>query len=401
MHILLANQWYPPHTGFGGVAAYNYYLAHALVEQGHKVTVVAARWTKDVPESQEDAGVQVIRLLKTHRARLCRIPLIGRYVREVEQYLYSRRVAKKICELNELHPVDLVEFAEVNAEGYHTLKQRNRLPVVVRCHTPSFVLKRHYRQDETNYDMSLTEKMEKYCIQAADLITAPSRDMAEVISGHFTGKLDPIHVVTNPLDLDLFKPKENLDQPDRLKILHVGRMERVKGIEVLIQTVPLVLKAFPLAQFIFVGGSSANYLQAIKAQLSSSGVKKDQVLFEGAVGQDQLIALYQDADIAVVPTLNYESFSYTCAQALACGVPLVASQIGGIPETVGANNSAVLVEPGNVQALAEAIINLCQNPGMRQAMGKAGRIQAEEYFSDGVVVKQMLNLYDSLKTKKP
>jgi glycosyltransferase involved in cell wall biosynthesis len=197
----------------------------------------------------------------------------------------------------------------------------------------------------------------------------------------------------NPLDLAIFKPQKKITQPDQITILHVGRMERVKGIEVLLQAVPVVLQTCPKAQFIFAGDGSVEYTAALKKQLANFDLEDDQIIFTGVISQDQLIGLYQEADIAVVPSLNYESFSYTVAQAMACALPVVASCIGGIPETVGNENAAILIKPGDVQCLANALITLCQNKELRKEMGKNGRSRAEEYFSADKVGEKIIKSY--------
>ena len=81
MHVALVCRWYPPHSGFGGVAMHNYYAARALVAAGHRVTVVAARWSADVPAVGQCEGVVVHRLLSRHRPWMHRLPLLGRHAR--------------------------------------------------------------------------------------------------------------------------------------------------------------------------------------------------------------------------------------------------------------------------------------------------------------------------------
>ena len=73
MHLALVCRWYPPHSGHGGVAMHNYYLAQALVKAGHRVTVIAARWSREVPAVEECDGVVVHRLLSRHRRWLHRL----------------------------------------------------------------------------------------------------------------------------------------------------------------------------------------------------------------------------------------------------------------------------------------------------------------------------------------
>jgi glycogen(starch) synthase len=405
MHITLVNRWYPPHSGYGGVAVYNYYLAHALVKLGHRVTVVAARWSPDVPGLHKDNGVTVYRLLSQHRYRLHWLPIVGRYVRPLQQLLYSLQVDRKLQELEAQYRPDVIEFAEVNAEGFVYLLRRRHCPVVVRCHTPTFVLRRYYTPAEMPYDTSLTTMMEKFCIHHAHALTAPSHDMAEIIAKGCGISPERITVVPNALDVDEFCPascKRNSD--GNVVILHVGRVERGKGVQVLAETIPQVLRAVPQARFVFAGADrrlpdGRSQITALKDQFASLGLDS-RVELRGRVSQAELLAAYASADICVVPSLIYESFSYTCAQAMACGLPVVASCIGGIPETVGDGITGILMEPGNVQGLAQAIICMAKDADLRQRMGQAGRIEAVQRFDALDIARQFLELIEPLAEVK-
>ncbi len=401
MHILLVNRWYPPHTGFGGVAVYNYYLAHALVRQGHRVTVLAARWSKDIPAPHLDGEVRVVRLFAPEWSRLKRLPVLGRYTRPLQQYLYSLSVSRAIDHMTGVDQPDIIEFAEINAEGYSYLHKTRRAPVVVRCHTPTFVLRQYYTREEMNFDTALTTQMEKFCISTANALTAPSADMAQVIENSCSLNGKTISIIPNALDIRPFTQAGNAQRhpAQEITILHVGRLDRVKGIETLIQAAKTVVMQIPKVRFILLGGGSASYLEKINQLINENGIKQGHFQLLGDVSQDDLIAWYQKADIAVVPTMNYESFSYTVAQAMAAGLPVIASRIGGISETTGSENAAILVEAGNEKLLANALVTLCQNPEMRQNMGKAGLSRAKSYFSDDIVAEKTLALYRTLEGK--
>src|SRR5919108_4876320 len=128
------------------------------------------------------------------------------------------------------------------------------------------------------------------------------------------------------------------------------------------RAIPQVLQEAPYVRFMFIGDDrqdecGRSWQQRLEAFFREQRVD-DRVVFCGATDQPTLLEWYRKADIAVVPSLVYESFSYTCAQAMAAGLPVVASRIGGIPETVGDGVSGLLVEPGDVTGLAQAIVRL-------------------------------------------
>jgi glycosyltransferase involved in cell wall biosynthesis len=401
MHIVFVNRRYPPH--YGGIAVHNYYLAHALVKLGHRVSVVAARWSDDVPALADDDGVAVHRLLVEQRFSAQCIPVFGRYVRPTRQLIFSMRVSRKLKEMEVADPPDIIEFAEVEAEGFIYLTQKRRRPVIVRCHTPSFVLRRYYTFQEAPYDTSIISAMEKYCIRHADAITAPSRDMAETIVNECVLSPERISVIPNALDVMSFaEPNgrksfvgEQID-PNQITVLHVGRLERVKGIETLAKAIPVVLKELPEMRFVFIGddcpyGEKKTWRRRLEDYFREQNVG-DRTIFLGALDQPNLLAWYQSANIVVVPSMLYESFSYTCAQAMAAGLPVVATRIGGIPETVDDNRSGLLVAPGDVNELAQVILQFARDAELRKRMGDAGKTKAKQEFDSLRVATKFLEV---------
>jgi glycosyltransferase involved in cell wall biosynthesis len=399
MRIALVNQWYPPHSGYGGVAMYNYYLSHALIQLGHRVIVIACRRSADVPAKHDDYGATVYRLLSRERYPLRRLPLLGRYARPAQQLLYSWKVAGKLREIEQTEGLDVVEFAEVNAEGFFYLLRRHKVPVVIRCHTPTFVLRRYYRPEEMPFDTTITTFLEKFCIRHADALTTPSHNMARVIAAECGVPLQRITVVPNALDTEEFRPARSKHNPgDEIVILHVGRLERGKGVQVLAEAIPRVLRAVPQSRFVFVGDDrpmpdGRSRIAALREHFAALGLDS-RVELRGHVSQAELLAAYAQADICVVPSLIYESFSYACAQAMACGLPVVASRIGGISETVEDGVTGILVEPGDVQGLAQAIVWLAQDRELRERMGAAGRAKVEELYAPSRVAKMNLVVYE-------
>jgi len=415
MHLLLANQWYPPESGWGGVAMWNHAMAHAYRELGHHVTIITARATPNIPAEQDSDGIRVHRLLVRDAYRWRRLPGIGRYVREAQQLAYARRVDRALRELHRAQPFDVVEFAEVNAEGFFYARHP-LTPVVVRCHTPTFVLQRYYGPREMPFDTRIVGWGEKDMIRRAHALTAPSRDMAQTIANECRVPVESIAVIPNALSGEwrrrelrpVMASSENqppnhptTQPPNDLTILHVGRLERAKGVAVLAQAIPLVLRQVLHARFVFIGDDrptarGTSQRAELEAQLTEASARS-RVEFLGGVDQPTLMEWYRRADICVVPSLLYESFSYTCAQAMAAGKPVVASRIGGIPETVKDGETGVLTTPGNAEELADAMVRLACDPALRERMGRAGRAKATREFDPIRVAEQNLKVYEQVR----
>lgn len=409
LHIVLVNRWYPPHTGHGGIATYNYCLAHGLVKAGHKVTVIAGRLSADGPAREDDRGVEVYRFMLHARHRAMRIPLLKWHVRALSLILHSGRLAWFLATLVKHNHVDIVEFADIDAEGFVYSCLKRRCGVVVRCHTPTFVLQKYYAQAEARYSTALTVAAEKAQIRRADALTAPSSDMAKTVAGACGIPAGRFVVIPNPVNVQApagqcvgapAATPERAGEDREVIVLYVGRFERAKGIEVLAHALPRVVAKGLLVRFVLVGaagsdGRGEDWEGRLRSYFADKGVL-DHVDFLGAVDEATLALWYARADVAVVPSLLYESFSYTCAQAMAAGLPVIASRIGGIPETVEHGVSGILTTPGNVEELADAICALAVDAGLRHRLGAAGQIKAQREFSLDAVVLKTLKVYERL-----
>ncbi len=408
MRIALVNQWYPP--DYGGVGVYNEAMARAYVELGHEVTVVTARSSPDQPDVADEHGVRVYRVarwVEPYRAR--RLPLLGRHLRSLRHLVYSRQVSGLLDRLARERRLDVVEFAEINAEGlFAALGGGNRLPTVVRCHTPHVLLRQTAPPGERPFDSSLIERAEGAFVRRATMLSAPSADLARRVEQEMRLRPGRIRVVPNAIDVAEFSPGADgggtLDgEPPT--ILHVGRLEREKGIFVLAEALARLSAGERAAggtagvpwRVVFAGGDRTDALgRSNKEQLERFFIEHGlagRVEVRGFVAQEELVGLYRRADLCVVPSILYESFSYTCLQAMACGRPLVATTMGGIPEVVADGDTGLLVPPGDPEALAHALERLIGDAALRRRLGNAGRARAVRLYSHHVVAAQNLALY--------
>jgi len=272
---------------------------------------------------------------------------------------------------------------------------------VVRCHTPTFVLRDAFSADEFSFDTKIISTCEKKMIQRAHALTAPSGDMARRIAQATGIQSGKVTVIPNPLSVNGVNGNANGSKlagaKNDLTVLYVGRIERAKGILVLAKTIPEIIKRVPQVRFLIAGydrstprGTSQR--AELEQQFAVAGAAA-KVEFLGAIEQSKLAALYQRADLCVVPALQYESFSYTCAQAMAAGKPVIATRVGGMSETVEDGKTGLIVEPDNADELADAIAELLKDRQRRVAMGRAGREKVLREFDPLKVAQENLSIY--------
>jgi glycosyltransferase involved in cell wall biosynthesis len=152
----------------------------------------------------------------------------------------------------------------------------------------------------------------------------------------------------------------------------------MKGLAILLEALAKVRTERPDAELVVVGTRKPDSpLTGLLDRLALGGA----VRFVAGVSDERLVELYAEAEVAVVPSL-YEGFSLPAVEAMACGVALVTTTGGALPEVVGADGrAAVLVPPGDAGALAAAVLDLLGDHARRAGLGAAGRERAVERYS--------------------
>lgn len=194
-----------------------------------------------------------------------------------------------------------------------------------------------------------------------------------------------IVVVPNGIDPDIFPPRSYSARPRRIALVACLRPE--KRIDVLIAAAPRILARYPDAEFLIVGdGSSRDALVAL-ARSTGAGAR---IRFLGH--RDDVPSVLAEADAFVLPSQS-EAFPNSIIEAMASGLPVVATAVGGIPELVADGTTGRLVPPGDADALADAIVHVLENPGRAAEYGRAGRRRVEQSYSYTRMVEQFEALY--------
>lgn len=203
-------------------------------------------------------------------------------------------------------------------------------------------------------------------------------------------------VIFNGVDTNLFKPIEDgaglrrrlgfLD--DDIVFTYAGRMVGWKGLAHAIDALAQpILSNVPARLLLIADGPMLGQLQERAKEL---GVLA-RVVFHEAVPHQELPTYYAAADVGIFPSIGDEAFGITIAEAMSCARPVIASYIGGIPEVVGNEESCgLLVAPGNVAALAQAMHRLAGSSDLRQQMGQTGRKRVERLFTWDASAQRLL-----------
>ena len=226
-------------------------------------------------------------------------------------------------------------------------------------------------------------------LKRADRIIAVSREItSQLRENGFHPSI--IQEIPNGVDTCQFTPGESpLPSSERL-ILYVGRLDPLKGLDDLIRAFRKVHERYPEARLVLVGeGEVESNLMHLARELKIS----DQVSFEGL--QEDVKSYLGKSEIFAFPSLT-EGLSNVLLEAMACGLPVVATRIGGNMELVEHGVNGILINPGDPEGLSEAIITLLADPEQSRQMGREGRKRVDERYSLDKVAGEYLMLYRQL-----
>ncbi len=411
MRICLISREYPPETGWGGIGAYTYQHAQALLEAGHDVEVISICKKESTVDVAPLGDVNDTSIIRVHRA------VWGNLLEELSavrvslphtHFLLKAALAlwRKFLEVHSQKPFDVIEAPEHLAEAIFPALT-HVCPLVVRLHTPhSKFVREGYSNINVNFDQRFVCILERMAMLEADLLSSPSIDLASYVASDTGIDLSKIQIVRNPVDTKRFTPDGEIAKtnPDRettttkVTVFFAGRLEERKGIHYLIDAVPEILAACPNVRFIIVGADSntaagnSSVLADLKSRLEQTSATAA-VSFVSHVALTEMPSYYRAADICVVPSL-YENAPYTVLEALASGKPVIGSNAGGTPEYIADGETGLVVPAKDSKALARAIITLVNDEGKRKAMGLKARERALELYEKRVIAEQAIDSYE-------
>ncbi|MEW6681758.1 MAG: glycosyltransferase family 4 protein [Nitrospirota bacterium] len=257
-------------------------------------------------------------------------------------------------------------------------------------------------------------------LEAVDAIVGCSTHILRRILEKFPHLDKKCSVVFNGADVGLFVPSVGavaMNSPDTLRILFVGRISPEKGVHILVEAFKLVAAEYPTARLELVGGTGSmpeEFLVSLSDDPAVKGLKRfygrdyledlrnripeglaDRVRFHGSVAHGELAGHYSRATVFAISSLS-DAFPLTAIEAMAAGLPVAGSAVGGIAEAVVDESTGLLVEPDNPEALAAALSRLLGDSNLRRRMGSAGRERALRLFSWRAIADQVSRVYDTV-----
>jgi glycosyltransferase involved in cell wall biosynthesis len=250
-------------------------------------------------------------------------------------------------------------------------------------------------------------KLVRACSKRCDAIMYISQDIHEELIAHNYPREKLVHI-TNSVDSDQFNPADTTTARASKSICFVGRLEEQKGLEYLIRAMDIVREKEPGVRLIVVGdGALRSNLETLSAELKL----QDHVFLVGAT--DDVLTYYQDAHVFVLPSIS-EGLPLSLLEALSCGLPVIATAIGGNREILDPHYAGetipiaqfrivergLLVNPEDVEGLARAILRLLHDELLTNQLRERARTCVQENYGIDKVIGEYRALYSGLLDKK-
>jgi len=366
---------YPSYGGSGVVGTE---LAMALARRGHRVHLIS--YEPPVRYLPTDLPVTL------HAVDVPQYPLF-----KYPPYLLA--LANKIVEVARYQHLDVlhVHYAIPHATAGLLAKQMlgGRLPLVTTLHGTDITL---LGADPSFYDVI------EYSMNESDALTAVSDALRRETMQRFRLRR-PVELVYNFVDPEIYSPHARRRCPaprpaDRAVVVHVSNFRAVKR-------VPLVVEVFARAAAdldaeLWLVGDGPDSAEA-RRRAAVLGVG-ERVRFWGQ--QDNPAAWIASGDVMLLPSAQ-EAFGLAALEAMACGLPVVASRVGGLPEVVSDGETGLLFDPDDVQGMVAGLRSLLLDPARRRTLGEAGRRRAVKQFACRHVVPRYEEIYRRAMARDP
>jgi glycosyltransferase involved in cell wall biosynthesis len=350
MRVLVALTYYRPH--YSGLTIYTERVARALAERGHQVTILTSRFDPHLPAYERQDGIEIIRPRVLLR--------ISKGVIVPSMTTWAWKLAQR-SDIVHLH------VPQLDAAPIALLSRAMHRPVVLTYHC-DLHLPHGFVHSIANQVSNLANHL---AARSANVIVHNTLDYAEhsPFLNHYLDKLVPIFppVEVTPVtetDRQAFRQKFKILPGQRL-IGMAARLATEKGVEYLAQALPSVLQEFPQARVLFVGPyqNVVGEEQYARRVMELIEPLRSHWTFLGVVSPQEMSAFFSESEVLVLPSLNStESFGMVQVEALACGTPVIASDLPGVRIPVLKTGMGRIVPKANAPELARTLIDVLRRP---------------------------------------
>lgn len=391
----------------GGQGVYLMYIAKELIKLGHEVhAIVGPPYPFDMP------GVTIHKIdnhnyfnvkkdfIKPDNPFATLLPLnmyefiASKFGIFPEIETFSIAAFRKLKEILKTHNFDIIHDNQCLGYGFLLIKKFG-IPFISTIHHPLSIDRTTWFEYPSDFSLKMKRVlyypliMQKFVSRRMDGIITVSHDSAVEISKAFDVDQKKISVVYNGLDTRIFTAIKGIKKRKN-SLIFVGNVEdRKKGVIYILKALTLTKNRVHLT---IVDGGAPNR-NFVPKWIDKFGLNS-RVTLTGKISNERLIELYSENEIALSPSI-YEGFGFPAAEAMSCGLPVISSTGGALPEVVGEHmKTAYVIEPRDPVALAKGIDFLIENPRVREQMGMAARERVKKIFTWENAARRMVEVYE-------
>jgi len=387
LRILILSWEFPPRI-VGGLGKHVHRLSLALAEAGHTVHVV----TRDHPDAQPEEMLDGVHVL-----RVGEYPPVVPFDELIPWVMqFNVGVLERATKLLLEEEVDLVH-AHDWLVGYAAAGVKNLfdVPLVSTIHATEYGRHQGFLPGPMN---KLIHQIEWWLTYESRRTITCSRYMHEQVREIFELPPSKLDVIPNGVDLSTVHPPEGVAEfrdeqlglaPDEKLVFFAGRLEYEKGVQTVLDALPLVGERVPVR---FIVAGVGTHEAELRDHTQRDGLE-DQVEFLGFISDEELRMYYAAADLAVVPSL-YEPFGMVALETMAAGTPCIAADTGGLRELVVHDATGLRFSPGDPSSLASAILRLLTDSRLDRRLTLDARRWLNEGFSWPSIAASTVDVYE-------
>jgi glycosyltransferase involved in cell wall biosynthesis len=364
MRIAILVNLFPP-KWLAGTEIATYHMAEHLAQRGHEVHVITSL-DEGLPEKSCEKGFHI------HRLPRVRIRFAGAFAFWIDIIRISRKIKP-----------DIVHAQSFGSGMPAFLSNRLlKIPYVI-----------YGRGSDVYLPGWFTKLTAKGILKNASTVIALTEHMKDAMQAIYSRD---VVVVPNGINLNENTEGEAEGENPGKRVLFVGRLHPVKGAQYLLGAMKIIHQKLPEAKLVLVGdGEEREHLETLTDNL---GIREC-VEFAGRVPHERVQDYMNQAEVFVLPSLS-EGFPVTILEAMACGLPVVATRVGGIPDIIEDGINGYLVGTMNQEQIAEALLKLLQDEQLRNNISDSNRETAEKYRWDTVITTLEGIYQDALRPLK-
>jgi phosphatidylinositol alpha-mannosyltransferase len=367
LKVLIASDVYHPYPG--GITEHVHHLASELRDRGHDVDILTTSFDPDKERGDPEHVIRVGRSIKVpankSQASIAFSPTITRQIKRV---------------------VREGDYDIVHVHG----SLAPTMPIFALLYSRSVNVATFHAAHESSRAYSIFRPLLQRAFDRIDGLIAVSEVARASMRKYFPGDYT---IIPNGIDIDRFRPDQEpipwMRDTARKNILFVGRFDRRKGLNYMLAAMPRILNSVPDAHLVIIGGGPQE--KAYRRQVE--GALESRIRFAGFVPPEDLPRYYSTCDVYVSPATGGESFGIVLLEAMASGVPVVASDISGYRTVMEDGVEGLFAPPEDPNALADRTVELLLDPDRSARMGEAGRKKAETLYSWASVTERVEGFY--------